>query len=403
MKHIKILSIILLIGVQAVFSQSLDSLSIDKIISAADSIRQEEQPKSNPAQDIKNLDSLGMEKAISTADSVKQEPQPITLIDPNNVLETFIMDRQDLADDIKRLLARDTTTQGYKNRIEYVRGFIDSITGEQQKKFERTIEVLKDYIVENEARIVKETPKTAQLKLGLYDSESEQYQVIVQDTANTVSPFLFAGRLNVPASLAVAMDSNATGFSVNVWRLSNPFQSDSQSVNLAFTRLTAYRNNIPFVAEGNFYYLPRYKSMPGFAEWKQRNDSLLNGTLRLRGYDLDYAISGEFDKGKSSWGWFGWAKFLVMSAAVVCGSLSGYEYFLVRDEESAVDILVNNEPALNARRSGDGEYLHPIWQKKYSKHSDNLRDRESRRDRFRNAGIGLGVLGVTMIVFDYAF
>jgi hypothetical protein len=389
MERMNILKIGVLIGVQAVFSQSLDSLSIDSL----------------------SMDSLSIDNIISAADSVRQDQpqqeQPAHEPPVDSIkVDAFAIYRQDSTDTIKkRLLAKDTTNQGYKNRIEYVRGFVDSLTGEQQIKFQRTIEVLKDYIVESEAKIVKETPKTAQIKLGLYDKETELYQVIVQDTANAVSPFLFAGRLNVPDSLAVAMDSNATGLSVNVWRLSNPFQGDSQSVNLAFVKLAAYRDNVSFAADGNFHYLPRYKSMPGFAEWKQRNDSLLNGTLRPRGYDLNYALTGVVPEKeeKSSWGWFGWAKFLAMGAAVICGSLSGYEHFAARDEVRAMDILNDNKPPENARRASDGADLNLIWQNKYDNHADNRKNIENRRDRFRNAGIGLGVLGVTMIVFDYAF
>jgi hypothetical protein len=114
-------------------------------------------------------------------------------------------------------------------------------------------------------------------------------------------------------------------------------------------------------------------------------------------------LNGHQAKEDKSWGLMDWSKFVLISSAVVLGALSGYEFFLAKEESRALDILSKNEPSVNAYRNSDGANLHEIWQHKHNTHSNRQEGHESRGAIFRNVGIGLGGVGLGLVFFDFAF
>jgi len=288
-----------------------------------------------------------------------------------------------------KILAKDTTIQGYHERINRVKTRISQMEseirtifadfpntyptlepikpdetlqdferrrnswqneGERQAvalkyKYEtykaqlmRSIETLKDNITATESQLITETRPNAQITLGNYDAEKELFEIEIQDTANTKSPFHFIGKVGVPNDTAKAMNRSTDGFLAGVSYLNYPFISGDSSFNLAMKELSLARKAIPLKVDGIFKHIGRFEVMEGYNQWSIHKDSLLSGSLKAEGLDLNYALKGEKPKAVASeatdmaggtstsgggLGWRGWTRILTFVPAVGLGTAAG--------------------------------------------------------------------------------
>jgi len=241
-----------------------------------------------------------------------------------------------------KIIARDTTVQGYRARMERVKARIKQVDGEIKiilenfpktypplepkrpeetaQDFERrqivwhdeeirqagvlkfkheaytnqlvrSLNTLENNIIATESQLIAETPPNAQITLGAYDVEREIFEFGVQDTAKVKSPFIFTGRVGIPRDTAKAMNRSTDGFLVGVSYLNYPFVSKDSSFNLAMKNLALSRKAVSLKVEGDFKPLSRFEIMEGYGKWRAHADSLLNGALKTNScLDLDYVI-----------------------------------------------------------------------------------------------------------------
>ncbi|MDR2595105.1 MAG: PEGA domain-containing protein [Fibromonadaceae bacterium] len=155
----------------------------------------------------------------------------------------------------------------------------------------RTLKTLENNIIATESQLIVETPPNAHITLGAYDVEKEIFEFEVQDTAKTKSPFIFVGILGIPRDTAKAMNRSIDGFLIGVSYLNYPFVFKDSSFNLAMKDLAISRKAIPLKLEGGFKPLNRFELMEGYGKWRIHVDSLLSGTLKTNScLDLDYVI-----------------------------------------------------------------------------------------------------------------
>ena len=155
----------------------------------------------------------------------------------------------------------------------------------------RSLKTLENNIIATESQLIAETPPNARLTLGAYDVEKEIFELEIQDTSNAKSPFYFAGWVSIPRDTAKAMNRNTDGFVTGVSYLNYPFVSDSFSFNLAMKELAISRKAISLKAWGAFKSLGKFENMKGYIPWRAHADSLLSGTLQSNNcFDLDYVI-----------------------------------------------------------------------------------------------------------------
>jgi len=243
-----------------------------------------------------------------------------------------------------RTLAKDTTIEGYRQRILRVKARIAQIDYEIREIFEdfpnkyaplepikpeetlqdferrksswqyegerqirtlrdkynayraklvRSVETLEDNIIAADSRLITEQRPNAQITLGNYDAEKEIFEIEVKDTANAKSPFLFSGKVGIPRDTAKAMNKSTDGFLTGVSYINYPFISHDSSYNLAMKELSLSRKAVPLKVEGSFKNIGKFEAMEGYNQWYARKDSLLSGALKVQGLDLNYALKGE--------------------------------------------------------------------------------------------------------------
>jgi hypothetical protein len=221
--------------------------------------------------------------------------------------------------------------------------------GELQKKCEdyknklnRSVAVLNDYIIALQSSIVNEPAINAKVELAAYDAEKEHFNFVAIDTENAKSPFLFNGKVAVPRDMAKSLNRSAPGFAATVQFINYPFETGAGSVNLAMSELLLSSGGQNLKIEGSFSEIERYKAMDGYAAWKPRADSLLNGSLKLQGLDYNYAmgkaIAKKADaKEEDSSGGLGWRGWTRIAAFTTGAGLTGAYAFKHKEAKRTTD------------------------------------------------------------------
>jgi len=344
----------------------------------------------------------------------------------------------------QKILAKDTTVEGYHERIKRVQARSSQIDGEikailedfsntypalepqkpgetaqdferrktawtnegirqygvlmkkhdaYKSKLTRSIEVLNDNIIATANQLMAETPLSAKITLGGYDVEKEVFEVAVEDTANAKTPFRFVGKVGIPVDTAKVMNRSTDGFLVNISYISYPFISHDSSFNLAMKELSLSRKTVPLKVEGAFMPIGRFEAMEGYGAWRAHADSLLSGKLKPRNLGLDYALKGEKAKEAAEvasdagggLGWRGWTRIVTFTAMAACGTLAVMKHLKAEDaKKKAGDI--------NPYKSSSDK---DAWYAQDKIYKDNM----SQRNIF---GIGAGVsLGVATLTFIF--
>jgi len=327
--------------------------------------------------------------------------------------------------DFPKILTKDTTVEGYRERMGRIEARIEQIDGEikaiiedfsntyptlepqkpeetlqefERRKSEwnnegvrqvgvlrskhetyrnkllRSLKVLEDNITATELQLIKETPLNAHITLGAYDVEKEIFEITVEDTANARTPFHFQGKAEVPRDTAKAMNRSTDGFMAGVGYISYPFVSGDSSFNLAMKELSLSRKSVPLKVEGAFKPIGRFEEMEGYGKWRSHADSLLNGALKVQGLDLNYALKGEKAKeaadaaGSSGGGlgWRGWTRILTFTAAAACGTLAVLKHLKAEDYKDKLSEINKSAPTTDNK---DPRYT--AW---YRSNFDSIKD-----------------------------
>ena len=271
-------------------------------------------------------------------------------------------------------------------------------------KLNRSIEVLNDYIIATHSMIINEPSLNAKIELGAYDAEREQFELAAQDTANEKTPFLFKGKVGVPRDTAKSLNRAAPGFQAYLHFVNYPFRTDSvNAVNLATSKLLLSKSGLSLKVDGSFGEIERYKSLDGYRAWKLHADSLVSGSLKPKGLDYSYAMTGKIaanitvadtagSKGKSSGGglgWRGWTRIVTYTLAAGCIGGAVVKHMAVeknKDKVSDIDDILRN--ATNDKEYYRLEEEHRPDRKHYR---GKVKDNEEQRLMF---GIGAGVLAL---------
>ena len=345
--------------------------------------------------------------------------------------------------DFPKILAKDTTKEGYNARMDRVNARINQIDDEiktilddfnntypalepqkpeetvqdfeQRKtswhnegvkqvgilrykhetyrnKLVRSLKVLEDNIIATELRLMAETSLNARITLGAYDVEKEIFEITVEDTANAKTPFLFSGRAGIPRDTAKVMNRSTEGFLAGVSYINYPFISGDSSFNLAMKELSLSRRAVPLKVEGAFKPIGRFEEMEGYGKWRTHVDSLLSGALKAQGLDLNYALKDEKAKEAAnettgSWfGWRGWTRILTFTAAAALGTFAVVKHLKAEDAKK-------NIKNLNKTYNPEDDYN--AWYSEnyndYKKYKNSLEDSESYRNIF---GVSAGVFAI---------
>jgi len=264
-----------------------------------------------------------------------------------------------------------------------------------KNKLIRTIEVIKDNIVVTEGMSISETPLSAKITLGAYDVEREVFEVEVQDTASSKTPFYFSGIVGIPRDTAKVMNRSVEGFLTSVSYLNYPFVFGDSSFNLAMKGISISRKAVPLKVDGAFKPIGRFEAMEGYGAWRAHADSLLNGALKAQGLDINYALKADKAKavekdGGSGLGWRGWTRILTFTAAAALGTVAIMKQMDASDNTDKITKLGPPPPAALG---------YDVWSKEYLDYANKRQDSENSRNIFGACASVFAVGGILTFVF----
>jgi len=348
--------------------------------------------------------------------------------------------------DFSKILAKDTTVEGYRQRILRVEARSNQVDGEisviledftnkypalepqkpdetvqdfenrktawtneglrqyavlmkkheaYKNKLVRTKEVLEDNIMATESQIIVETPLSSKITLGAYDVEKEVFEVVVEDTANVKAPFHFVGVVEIPRDTAKVMNRSTDGFLTSISYINYPFVSGDSSFYLAMKELSLSRKAVPLKVAGEFKSIGRFEAMAGYGAWRAHADSLLKGELKAKGLDLNYALNdGSIKPAKEpgeGLGWRTWTRIVAFTGVAVFGTLAVVKN---SDAEDAKKKIKEKKKTWN----GDPD-VYETWYNEnisyFKSQANKLEDSESSRNIF---GICAGVSAIAATV-----
>ncbi|MDR2554532.1 MAG: PEGA domain-containing protein [Fibromonadaceae bacterium] len=350
--------------------------------------------------------------------------------------------------DFPQILAKDTTTQGYYNRIKRVKARGEQIDGEREiifdkyiksrpvlppkqpgetardyerkqyllradsvkyverlnqkhgaykEKLARTIKVLENYIIESESLIITEAPSSPLVALGAYDADKEFFDIEVFDTTSVQSPFYFVGKVGIPLDTAKVMNRSLEGFLISISYLNYPFVFGDSSFNLAMKELILSRREVPLKVDGAFKPIARFEAKEGYAAWRAHADSLLNGTLKPQSLDVNYALSVKEGAAGGGLGWRGWTRILTFAAAASSTTLAVMSHLNVVKYTDRFNNISKTRP------SGVSKEEYTIWytnnHESMQRNLDTVRDNETSRNISSVAAGVFAVAGILTFVF----
>jgi hypothetical protein len=177
----------------------------------------------------------------------------------------------------------------------------------QQKKqlyisrLEKAIELMQDYTVQEQAKILTTEKKKVNMTLGSYDADKDKFDVNINDLASTV-PFDFSGTIIMPPDQARETNRQTDNFMVSVNYINYPFITGTTKMFPGIKNINVYYKDKELQAKGDFKEIPSINALDGYSQWAVHADSLLTGKLTPRNLDSMYAMNAKNIKMASSTG-----------------------------------------------------------------------------------------------------
>jgi hypothetical protein len=306
------------------------------------------------------------------------------LSDKISFMKRRATDVMEILTNLELLSKGDLGTLDKKNRIYMAR-------------LERAIELMQDYIIQEQAKTKSTEKKQYDMVFGAYDPEKEQFQVNMNDIYSRTVPFDFVGFIKVSPQTAQEIDRKTDNFLGSVDYINYPFMVNGEAVYTGAKNANIYYKGNAVTSVGVFRNVGGFENLDGYIEWATYADSLISGKLASRKLDSSYAMKSVLPKIAPTGTW--WSR----NNNIVRGTL-----FALSATSLGIAIWQNSEVGSktknlqkdydNAVKAQDYED-YKTYSKKYKDGVNDVRSSENMRNGFY-IGAGLfGVAGVLSLCF----
>jgi len=155
------------------------------------------------------------------------------------------------------------------------------------KRMERACELMRNYMLDEEAKILRTERKKFSMTLGEYNEKKEELQINVKDFSSNV-PFDYHGVIKMKQRQAETIDNETDGFTASVDYVNYPFIVDGVKVYPGAKNAHIYYEDKEINAVGAFKAIEGFDWREGYSQWATRVDSLLTGKLKYRNLNSTY-------------------------------------------------------------------------------------------------------------------
>jgi hypothetical protein len=157
-------------------------------------------------------------------------------------------------------------------------------------RLERAIEVLRDYALQEQARVLSTEKHKPQMSLGAYNADSQEYGIGMSNSENSNVLFSYSGHFQIPAQKAQEMNGQTTDLTASIDYINFPFIIQGTKFFPSAKKAHIFYKDEELPIAGSFSSFPSLEGYPGYAEWKMQADSLIAGFLP-KNLDSLYAMS----------------------------------------------------------------------------------------------------------------
>jgi hypothetical protein len=161
-------------------------------------------------------------------------------------------------------------------------------------RLERAIELMQDYSVQEQAKVLTTDKKKVAMALGAYNAEKEIFDISISDSASqAVVPFDFSGAIKMPPDQARETNKQTDNFTVRVDYINYPFIINGVNTFPGTKKIHVYYKDKELQSKGNFADVQRLSKNNSYVHWKVHADSIISGKLVSKKLDSAYAMDLE--------------------------------------------------------------------------------------------------------------
>jgi len=402
---------------------------IDRLDSAKKAIREEPlKPKSEyesqPAyeQRVANFDKNKQQKIDNLEKEYFEKETGI------NKLLTATAIKEDFQPNWGGLLEKNTNADGYKGRLDTLSyktnemnvkiaqlnrqiGTLLLQKGDSAKiakslreknfiyltRLKKAREVLQDYLLQEQAKVLRTERKKVDMSLGAYDIDKQEFELGMKDVYSEQYPFDFVGKVKIPPDQAEIIDRKTDDFTVSIDYVNYPLMVNGVKVFPGAKKAYVFYKDTEFQNDGVFRNVDGFENVAGYLEWALRADSLIFGKLQPKNLTPSYAMGVEKYKEDTGPSW--WTVPRVVRIAAFALSAASLGVAIAQDDKvnkklkSAKTILKEAEVVMF------DPILYADKRSKYYDEKKKLEKAENMRNGFYISAGAFGVIGLVSFAF----
>jgi hypothetical protein len=262
------------------------------------------------------------------------------------------------------------------------------------KRMERACELMQDYMLKEETKVLSTERKKFEMTLSNYNVEKEELQVNVKDI-NSIVPFDYHGIIKIKPRLAEEIDNETDGFTASIDYINYPFIVDGAKAYPGAKKAHIYYEDNEVNTIGAFKSIDGFDWREGYLEWATHADSLINGKMKYKSLDSSYAMK-KVRVGPPFW--TGKRIFRAMAFTLSATSL-GLGIWQDRSVNSKTKSANKLYKETLEAAIGDEGKLHSKKANDYNRKVDSMHDSQLARNGFYISAGVFGVAGIMSFCF----
>ncbi|MCL2259899.1 MAG: hypothetical protein FWC15_00930 [Fibromonadales bacterium] len=158
-------------------------------------------------------------------------------------------------------------------------------------RLEKARELMRDYIIQEQSKIINTGKQKPEMVLGAYDADKEEFEFSASNAQSQTVPFDFGGIIKMSSLQARETNRQTDNFTVSVDYVNYPLIADNGAkLYPGVKKANVFYKDQEIAFNGKFKVIPGLDKHSGFMEWVIYTDSLLTGKLSSRNLDSLYAM-----------------------------------------------------------------------------------------------------------------
>ncbi|MDR3001701.1 MAG: hypothetical protein LBU89_10600 [Fibromonadaceae bacterium] len=255
-------------------------------------------------QDYQNRTKETVEK-LKAGITFKNDIQPNWegILKKNGSIEEYRERAEKLSRKIKKMKTKISQINGLFGKLIFTPSELKILTEHWQNKnalytsrLEKARELMQDYIIQDQAKILTTERKKFEMSLGAYNADKEEFEFSMNDSNSKTVPFDFSGTVKISPQQARETNRQTDNFTASIDYINFPLIVGEAILYPGVKKANVFYKNQELKTVGLFKIPSGLDQHSNFSEWAIYADSLITGKLAPKNLDSLYAMSASATK-----------------------------------------------------------------------------------------------------------